>query len=173
MDESLLEAAEELRRLWFRMARRPHMSAADHEGITESELRVIMQVGLMAKKGVDARPGAIASRQNTTKSCLSQQLKALESKGFLLRVRSLTDCRAVTLELTEAGRAVFEKEEEAHIAYMEQLLAFIGEDDIRHLTRTTRRILEFQEAYYGPDSPKSAGLHGPGPFLGGGVPPCE
>lgn len=48
-------------------------------------------------------PGALAEYLGTTKGTVSQTLIALESKGYIVRIRSDIDRRAVNIELTNDG----------------------------------------------------------------------
>ena len=53
-------------------------------------------------------PGAIARYMNTTRGTVSQTLITLENKGFIARSRCAADRRAVSIELTDTGRALIE-----------------------------------------------------------------
>ena len=53
-------------------------------------------------------PGAIARYLGTTRGTVSQTLIALEAKGYLRRARCDADRRALTVDLTDTGRALIE-----------------------------------------------------------------
>lgn len=53
-------------------------------------------------------PGAIARYLGTTRGTVSQTLIALESKGYVRRQRCDADRRALTVDLTDTGRALIE-----------------------------------------------------------------
>ena len=53
-------------------------------------------------------PGAIARYLGTTRGTVSQTLIALESKGYIRRLRCDADRRALTVDLTDTGRALIE-----------------------------------------------------------------
>ena len=53
-------------------------------------------------------PGAIARYMGTTRGTVSQTLIALESKGYIARSRCDADRRAVSIELTDTGRALID-----------------------------------------------------------------
>ncbi len=55
-------------------------------------------------------PGAIARYLGTTRGTVSQTLIALESKGYIARMRCAADRRAIAIELTENGRALIEED---------------------------------------------------------------
>lgn len=55
-------------------------------------------------------PSALAEFLGTTKGTISQTLIALENKGYLRRLRTERDRRAVRLELTPEGRALLRRD---------------------------------------------------------------
>ena len=55
-------------------------------------------------------PGAIARYLGTTRGTVSQTLIALEAKGYIRRLRCDADRRALTVDLTETGRALIEND---------------------------------------------------------------
>ena len=55
-------------------------------------------------------PGILAEYLGTTKGTVSQTLIALESKGFVERIRCKADRRKIRLGLTDAGQAMLESD---------------------------------------------------------------
>ncbi len=55
-------------------------------------------------------PGAIARYLGTTRGTVSQTLIALEAKGYIRRLRCNADRRALTVDLTDTGRALIEND---------------------------------------------------------------
>ncbi len=55
-------------------------------------------------------PGAIARYLGTTRGTVSQTLIALEAKGYIRRLRCDADRRALTVDLTDSGRALIEND---------------------------------------------------------------
>ena len=55
-------------------------------------------------------PGALADYLGSTKGTVSQTLIALETKGLIQRVRSKTDKRRVTLQVTPAGQDLVDRD---------------------------------------------------------------
>ena len=53
-------------------------------------------------------PGAIARYLGTTRGTVSQTLIALETKGYIRRLRCDADRRALTVDLTDTGRRLIE-----------------------------------------------------------------
>ena len=55
-------------------------------------------------------PGAIARYLGTTRGTVSQTLIALESKGYIRRLRCDVDRRALIVDITDTGRALIEND---------------------------------------------------------------
>src|SRR5438034_9178680 len=55
-------------------------------------------------------PSAFAEFQATTRGTASQAIKALEAGGYLVRQRSKTDGRSVSLRLTDKGKAALARD---------------------------------------------------------------
>ena len=113
-------------------------------GVTPSETEVIIAIYFAREHGVEMiQPHSIAKYLHLTPSALSQTLKALDSKELIKRNRDSNDSRAVSLELTESG---YELANEAHAVrdeHIDDLLDYIGEQDILHLIGTLERVLDF------------------------------
>lgn len=60
-------------------------------------------------------PTALADYLGTTKGTASQTVRALESKGYIQRVKRTCDKRSVWLELTETGRTVLGRDPMARL----------------------------------------------------------
>ncbi len=142
-------AALELRRELFDLAdrmRRRRVAPPLPEGMTPVEARTVMKLGFMEREGATPRPGDVAKICHLSPSAISQTLKSLEAKGLIVRGRDGDDCRAVSIKLTDAGRAMNEAGRRMHDARLDDLIAFLGEDDARELIRIVRRVFEFEEA---------------------------
>jgi DNA-binding MarR family transcriptional regulator len=63
-------------------------------------------------------PSALADYLGTTKGTVSQTIKALESKGLVIRVPHTRDRRAVLLETTPAGNAALDRDPMKRIEYL-------------------------------------------------------
>ena len=57
-----------------------------------------------------ASPSALARYLGTTKGTVSQTLIALETKGYVTRVRGEPDGRSVRLQITDSGRRLLEQD---------------------------------------------------------------
>ncbi|MDA0704393.1 MAG: MarR family transcriptional regulator [Proteobacteria bacterium] len=62
-------------------------------------------------------PTALADYLGTTKGTASQTVRALESKGYIQRVKRTCDRRSVWLELTETGQTVLARDPMARLEY--------------------------------------------------------
>lgn len=145
MDESIEELKRELFEIGQQLGRRGHI-APSVPGVTTGEAHVLLTLEKMRAMGEDARSGMLARHAHTTPSALSQTLKTLEAKGLIDRQRAGGDSRGVTVILTDAGIQTTTRAWAAHRALIDEMLAYLGEDDLRELVRIMRRIAAFQES---------------------------
>ena len=92
-----------VRRLHLVIRDRVHadLVAAGHTELT------IAHMSVFQAPGADGlRPTELAARTNTTKQAMNHQLNALERLGYLERVPSVTDRRAIVIRLTDKGHDV-------------------------------------------------------------------
>jgi len=75
--------------------------AAGHTDLTIAHMYVFQTPG---SDGL--RPIELAARTNSTKQAMNHQLNALERLGYLERVPSVTDRRAIVIRLTDKGHEV-------------------------------------------------------------------
>lgn len=136
----LLNAISQLRRL------RP-TSELMPKGVTPSEMSVLVMIDHAQRSGHDIRPGFIAAHTHTSKGAVSQNLKGLEEKGYIVRERSEKDARAVRITLTEQGRNICVQAWDMRNAQMRALVEYLGADDLDQLTRIVRKIVDYQEAH--------------------------
>ncbi len=144
MQNAALELRQELFDVADRMRRQRVVPPAP-AGMTPVEARTVMKLGFMEREGEVVRPGDVARVCHLSPSAISQTLKSLETKGLIVRARSESDCRAVSIELTDKGRAMNEIGRKLHDARLDDLVAFLGQDDARELIRIMRRLFEFEE----------------------------
>jgi DNA-binding MarR family transcriptional regulator len=77
------------------------LALAGHTGLVSAHLPVF------APPGPDGlRPTELAPRTSTTKQAMNHHLNALERLGYLERVPSVTDRRAIVIGLTDKGHEV-------------------------------------------------------------------
>ena len=122
MTDSFNETKRELYELMQR-SRRERFTPPTPEGVTPSEARTMMTVSALQHTCEDVRPGRVAELTHTTPSALSQTFKTLEEKGLIERHRASGDYRAVSVSVME----------------------HVGIEDMRHLVRILRKVVEFHE----------------------------
>ena len=113
------------------------------KGITPAEMYAIMAVSRLEGEGRKVRSGDIAKCGQATPSAVSQTLKSLEEKGLITRQRDKGDSRAVTVHLTENGRAFSARGRELHEQMIDEVLTYLGPEDAEHLVRIVERLVDF------------------------------
>lgn len=143
-EDEFTEVKRELFELMTRM-HRGRLAPPVPQGLTPSEARVMVAVGELHACGADIRPGRVAELTHTTPSALSQTLKTLEEKGLIERKRESGDFRAVSVCLTEDGVKFANEGCRMRNEHMNEVMEFVGIDDMRELVRILRKIVEFHE----------------------------
>ncbi|WP_080798144.1 MarR family winged helix-turn-helix transcriptional regulator [Arabiibacter massiliensis] len=144
MKESFAQTKRELYGLMQRM-RHSRITPPTPDGVTPLEARTMMAVDEMRRCHGETRPGRIAEFAHTTPSALSQAFKSLEEKGLIERRRSGDDYRGITVSLTDEGERLAAEGRRLHSAHMDEVMAHVGEEDVRHLVRILRKVVEFHE----------------------------
>ena len=136
----------ELRRRLFDAAARTRKQRQEPpapEGITSAEMYTIMAVSRLEGEGRSVRSGDIAKCGHATPSAVSQILKSLEEKGLITRQRDKGDSRAVTVHLTDDGRAFSARGREVHEQMIDGVLTYLGPEDAEHFVRIVERLADF------------------------------
>ena len=140
------DTAAGLRRRLFDAAarmRKQRQEPPAPKGITPAEMYAIMAVSRLESEGRKVRSGDIAKCGQATPSAVSQTLKSLEEKGLITRQRDKGDSRAVTVHLTEDGRAFSARGRELHEQMIDGVLTYLGPEDAEHLVRIVERLADF------------------------------
>ena len=140
------DTAAGLRRRLFDAAarmRKQRQEPPTPEGVTPAEMYAIMAVSRLEGEGRSVRSGDIAKCGHATPSAVSQTLKSLEEKGLITRQRDKGDSRAVTVHLTEDGRAFSARGRELHEQMIDEVLTYLGPEDAEHLVRIVERLVDF------------------------------
>ena len=140
------DTAAGLRRRLFDAAarmRKHRQEPPTPKGITPAEMYAIMAVSRLEGEGRKVRSGDIAKCGQATPSAVSQTLKSLEEKGLITRQRDKGDSRAVTVHLTENGRAFSARGRELHEQMIDEVLTYLGPEDAEHLVRIVERLVDF------------------------------
>lgn len=139
------DTAAGLRRRLFDAAarmRKQRQEPPTPKGITPAEMYAIMAVSRLEGEGRKVRSGDIAKCGQATPSAVSQTLKSLEEKGLITRQRDKGDSRAVTVHLTEDGRAFSARGRELHEQMIDEVLTYLGPEDAEHLVRIVERLVD-------------------------------
>lgn len=140
------DTAAGLRRRLFDAAarmRKQRQEPPTPKGITPAEMYAMMAVSRLEGEGRKVRSGDIAKCGQATPSAVSQTLKSLEEKGLITRQRDKGDSRAVTVHLTEDGRAFSARGRELHEQMIDEVLTYLGPEDAEHLVRIVERLIDF------------------------------
>lgn len=139
------DTAAGLRRRLFNAAarmRKQRQESPTPKGITPAEMYAMMAVSRLEGEGRKVRSGDIAKCGQATPSAVSQTLKSLEEKGLITRQRDKGDSRAVTVHLTEDGRAFSACGRELHEQMIDEVLTYLGPEDAEHLVRIVERLVD-------------------------------
>lgn len=145
MGLTVQETKRELTELFQHFHRERFVSDTPPDGITPNEARTLMVIDACATEGEHVRPGHVAERLRATPSAISQTLKALEEKNLIERHRAQGDFRAITLELTERGRAATKAARIMRDKHMDEALSYLGPEDAEHLVRILKKMLAYHE----------------------------
>jgi len=115
-----------------------HQSTAE---VTRGETGLLMYLG-MEHNGASA--GELGDRMKVGSGRIANVLKALESKGMVVRSRSPLDRRGVQVCLTEKGQIFVGARRREFLKRMQHLMEQLGEEDTEQLFRLMRRILEIE-----------------------------
>lgn len=140
------DTAAGLRRRLFDAAarmRKQRLEPPAPKGVTPAEMYAIMAVSRLEGEGRKVRSGDIAECGHATPSAVSQTLKSLEEKGLITRQRDKGDSRAVTVHLTDDGRAFSARGREVHEQMIDGVLSYLGPEDAEHLVRIVERLADF------------------------------
>jgi DNA-binding MarR family transcriptional regulator len=119
------------------------MFAKDIEplGITLPMWRVMIELWYRG----DFRLGELAARTDIELSTLSRLLVTMQKKGLIVRRRSGTDGRALSLTLTESGLVLSEKIAPLAVSYEELAMKGLSDEDVKTLKRLLRQVYETLE----------------------------
>lgn len=108
-------------------------------GVIKHEIKRLKEEGSMA-------PGVTASKISSclmhSKPATSKMLNSLEEKGYIERITTKEDRRAVYIVLTETGQKVIDAHHEQMDIFVNEFLEKLGEQDTGELFRILDRIYE-------------------------------
>lgn len=91
------------------------------------------------------RPSELARRQHVTAGNVTQQLRRLEDKRFVVRTHDTTDRRVVLVRLTSRGEKLLENVRDDFVKHFQKLIAHLGKQEAGHFTRLLLTSSEFME----------------------------
>lgn len=108
-------------------------------GVIKHEIERLQEEGSMA-------PGVTASKISLclmhSKPATSKMLNCLEEKGYIERITTKEDRRAVYIVLTETGQKLIDAHHEKMDIFVNEFLERLGEQDTAELLRILDRIYE-------------------------------
>ena len=114
---------------------------ADREGMGLHEFEVLLFLA-GSPSGDSLRMTELRRRTPLSQSRVSRVVSGLEVRGLVRREADPSDSRAVTVVLTDQGRATFEGARPHHVRDLhENLLSILTEVEIRQLARITTKLL--------------------------------
>ncbi|OUO90853.1 MarR family transcriptional regulator [Gordonibacter sp. An230] len=147
MEDSFAELKHELYDLMQRM-RGSRVALPIPEGVTPLEARTALAVAEAHRAG-ETRPGRIAELSHIAPSALSQTFRSLEGKGFIERHRAAGDWRGVAVALTPEGERLAAEVRRLYSEHMGEVMAYVGEEDVRCLVRILRKVADFHDGKEG------------------------
>lgn len=130
--------------VWGRLNRASALATAQIErlladsGVSRSEFDVLCA---LARTGRPLRASEVTAETMLSGAATTKLTNRLESGGLLRRERSTRDGRAVELSLTDAGRAVVEREMPRALAHDARLLDGLSEAEQQTLADLLARLL--------------------------------
>lgn len=116
------------------------------EGLTHIELHALMMLARGSECRISVKPSDIAHRFRVSPSAVSQFLKSLEQKGFIIRTRAKGDSRSVVIELTEKGTAFSMQIREERRRVFAGIIDAVGMQEMQQFVATLRKICDYMDS---------------------------
>lgn len=140
----LLEAMENLHRMWAPMRPPPPLKRSD--------MMVLATLAEMEKKGGPVTASRLARSMKQSLPGISQKLSMLENEGFLRRSVSESDRRVVCLEMTAQGKKKAETALRVFLRRMERATDILGQQKASQLATLLGELGEAIEQSKGEES---------------------
>ena len=114
-EEDFERFKHEIHDLFVNFRRGRHTLAVPLGDLTTGESGVLITIAHARRRAKHVRPRMVAHMANMTPSALSQMLKSLEAKGYVVRERFGEDSRGIDLQLTEKGLLTVDEAEKSRI----------------------------------------------------------
>ena len=106
------------------------------QGLTPAQFSVLSALS----KDATLSCKALGEQASITKGSLTGVVDRLEEKGLARRESSLQDRRSSTVNLTDEGRATFERVANRHFAYLQQAFEGVDQAELADIEAGFRRI---------------------------------
>ncbi|MGC4019502.1 MAG: MarR family transcriptional regulator [Muricomes sp.] len=124
----------------YRNMQKVYDSALDKHNLSES--RFIILMFLKTAPNHELLPSLISEKLGATRATVSKLLKALESKGWIIKHSSTTDKRAIPVQLTEAGNTILEDFLPVNFNVVHLLFENLTKEEIKQFSHLLSKIKE-------------------------------
>lgn len=119
---------------------------AEPLGITAAQWIILVRIA----NGCSPTAAELCRLSRYDTGSMTRMLDRLEDKGLIRRLRSCDDRRAIHLELTEAGHALYPQLPAVSVAVHNHMLKGFSADEVDQLKASLRKILANAETPYTP-----------------------
>lgn len=116
------------------------------EGLAPIELHALMMLAHGNEHQISVKPSDLAHRFRVSPSAVSQFLKNLEQKGFIVRTRAKGDSRSVVIELTEKGMGLSAQLREERSRAFADMIDAVGMQEVQQFVATLRKICDYMDS---------------------------
>lgn len=138
LEYELIALTHRLRRM------RPALSPS-MDGLTPMEVHALMVLFRADEDQRSIKPSDIARQFRVSPSAVSQFLKSLEQKGFIVRARAEGDSRSVNICLTEKGQGLSAQLRRERTKQFSDMVENVGAENMEQFVSTLRLICEYAE----------------------------
>lgn len=138
LEYELIALTHRLRRM------RPALSPS-MDGLTPMEVHALMVLFRADEDQRSIKPSDIARQFRVSPSAVSQFLKSLEQKGFIVRARAEGDSRSVNICLTEKGQGLSAQLRRERTKQFSDMVENVGVENMEQFVSTLRLICEYAE----------------------------
>ena len=137
IDRSTFAAMFDLFRASSRIIGDLETTAHRPEGLSTAGFRILFTVWVFGS----LEPRRIAHLSGVTRAAVSGVVSTLEREGFVTRTRREADRRLITVELTDAGRAVLAATYQRQNRREREVFSVLTPDELARFTDTLRKLL--------------------------------
>lgn len=123
---------------------RPALSPS-MDGLTPMEAHALVLLFCADEKQCSVKPSDIARHLRVSPSAVSQFLRSLERKGFIMRTRAEGDSRSVCIGLTEKGQSLSSQLRRERSKQFMDMVESVGIDNMNQLVVILEKICDYAE----------------------------